>query len=83
MIYREDCQVDLLIVPPAFAKKCDECPASKPCKIIIPMDDKCNTCVVRVHCSDGYWFRWKSVCTNLNCSQLNSIENPYEKELEE
>ena len=73
----------LLISPPAFAKKCEECPASKPCVIVIPKGDKCNTCEVKVHCSNGYWYKSKNVCTNVDCNQLTPIENPYDKENEE
>ena len=71
-----------LYVTPAIAKTCEECPASKPCTLIIPKGDKCNTCELKVHCSDGFWYSDKKACTNIDCNQLTPIENPYEADPE-
>ena len=67
----------------AYAKNCEECPASKPCEIIAPKGDKCNTCKIKVHCSEGYWFQGDKKCTFLDCTILTPVENPFIPETEE
>ena len=67
----------------AYAKKCEECPANKPCKIVVPKGDKCNTCDIKVHCSDEFWYQLEKKCTYLDCTLFTPIENPYEREKEE
>ena len=65
-----------------YAKSCEECPANKPCVIIAPKGDKCNTCEIKVHCSEGYWFQGDKKCTFLDCTILTLVENPFEAESE-
>ena len=65
-----------------FANKCDKCPANEPCKLIVPTGDKCNTCEIKVHCSDGYWYQGEKKCTFLDCTVLTPIEEPFENEEE-
>ncbi|MGI9553398.1 MAG: hypothetical protein ACR2NC_00620 [Thermodesulfobacteriota bacterium] len=66
-----------------FAKNCEDCPANNPCVITTPKGDKCNTCEIKVHCSDSYWFQGDKKCTFLDCTVLTPIENPFEIEGEE
>lgn len=63
-----------------IAKNCEDCSASKPCKIVIPKGDKCNTCDIKVHCSDEFWYQLDKNCTYLDCTLFTPIENPFEQE---
>jgi len=62
------------------AKNCEDCSASKPCKIVVPKGDKCNTCDIKVHCSDEFWYQLDKNCTYLDCTLFTPIENPFEQE---
>ena len=74
----------LLIFPAAgFSKNCGDCSASKPCKIVVPKGDKCNTCDIKVHCSDEFWYQLDKNCTYLDCTLFTPIENPFEQETAE
>ena len=78
--------ISLFLISPAaevYAKRCDECPANSPCNVIVPKGDKCNTCEVRVHCSEDYWYQGEKKCTFLDCTILTPIENPFEQGGEE
>ena len=73
--------IAFLLVPGyGFAKKCEDCPASKPCKIVVPKGDKYNTCDIKVHCSDEFWYQLDKKCSFLDCSLFTPIENPFEQE---
>jgi len=76
--------ITFLIAPlTALAKNCEDCSASKPCKIVVPKGDKCNTCDIKVHCSDEFWYQLDKSCTYLDCSLFTPIENPFEQETAE
>ena len=76
--------ITFLIAPlTGLAKNCEACSASKPCKIVVPKGDKCNTCDIKVHCSDEYWYQLDKSCTYLDCTLFTPIENPFEQETAE
>ena len=66
-----------------IAKNCDECSASTPCVIIVPKGDKCNTCEVKVHCSEDHWYQIDKNCTFLDCAVLKPIDNPYTEDTDD
>lgn len=62
----------------ADSKKCEDCPAEKPCGYQYPAGDGCNTCYGSTYCVDGKWYtEGTGMCTTASCYQSYEIENPF------
>ena len=57
-----------------FPKNCEDCSAGKPCKIVVPKGDKCNTCDLKVHCSDESRYQLGKNYTYPDCTLFTPVE---------